>query len=104
MKNWKKCVLVTGAGLAMLAGTVIAAPNEEKDISRFTYYKVGVLLKSDGANFKGFESKDQELHMHGKIPNEYNVVGIQQYKYLQQYDLWLWKLIGFLEVAQEELP
>ncbi len=104
MKNWKKCMLITGAGVMMLAGTVMAAPNEEKEISKFTYYKVGVQLKSDGENFKGVDSKDPELHMHGKIPNEYNVFGIQKYKYLQQYDLWLWKLIGFLEVAQEDLP
>ncbi len=104
MKKWKMCVLAVVSTWMFLVGPVMAEPAAGTAASEFTYYKVGVVLQTSGGTGKEFDQQGQDFHMHGKIPNEYNIVGLQKYKYKQQYEVWLWKLIGFLEVSQEELP
>lgn len=105
MKSWNWTVLIVCTSLMIWVFPVMAAPNTEKESYQFTYYKVGVLLKLNAsANDKEFDQNAQDFHMHEKIPNSFNVLGIEKAKYSKQYDLWFWKLTGCLEVSQEELP
>jgi len=104
MERWKWIILIVCMALMILVVPVMAASNTEKELSECIYYKVGVLFKADGANFKEIDPTDQGLHMHGTIPNKYNIVGIEKTKYIKEYDLWFLKLTGYLEVSQEVLP
>lgn len=98
MHHWKKAILLSCITL-MMASPAMAA-GAEKAASEFTYYKAGIFLKPPGTVM----ADEQGFHFHGKIANKYNILGIRAYKYSQQFDMVLWKIIGLLEIAQDELP
>ncbi len=102
MKRYKNA-LCLAAMLLSLTSPVLAAVNQASPVSEFTHYKIGVFLKAEGLTFSKPNTEEQGFHIHGKISNQYNFLGVKTFKYAEPYEIFLWKIIGMVEIAQEEL-